>query len=399
MAIYHLHAKMYSRGKGQSAVVHSAYINGQKLKDEETGLTADYSKKRGVVFKEVMLPANAPIKFADNMILWNEVHKIEKQANAQLAREIEVALPRELSRETQIEVVREFIKKNFIKEGMCADWALHDKGDGNPHAHIMLTTRGFNTDGTWAQKEKKVYKLDESGNRIPLLEPDGKQKVRIRKGKGEEKLWERETVVANSWNDKKNIFKWRSEWALQCNQELGALNLLIDERSFANQQNVLVPTIHEGHVARAMEQKGEQSERCEYNRSVKAHNSLFNRLVKMLQEKKRELNILQESEEYVLDYLTDHPWKAYFLVSKRPDLADSKDTMLKIVSINGAAYAAASERLQNDLDVAMTAYQKDKDVERYFPSSLKAQIDVLIKSAKVTAKDINKALHKDEDVR
>lgn len=115
-----------------------------------------------------MLPANAPPEFADRSFLWNSVEKIEKSKNSQLAREIEIAIPHELTRQQQISLVREYVKENFVDNGMCADIAIHDKKDGNPHAHIMLTVRPLNEDGTWGAKSKKEYILDKDGEKIKL---------------------------------------------------------------------------------------------------------------------------------------------------------------------------------------------------------------------------------------
>ena len=156
MAIYHCSIKIISRGKGRSAVACAAYRSGTKLTDLATGKVFDYSNKPGVIFSEVLLPENAPAVFAaDRNILWDAVESKETRSDAQLAREVEVALPCEFTRQEQIDTVREYIMKNFVREGMCADWVLHDKGDGNPHAHIMLTTRAFTRNGKWADKQKK----------------------------------------------------------------------------------------------------------------------------------------------------------------------------------------------------------------------------------------------------
>ena len=124
-------------------------------------------EKNGVVHNEVMLPNHAPKEYQNREVLWNEVQKVEKQSNARLAREIEVGLPKEMSREQQVQCVRDYVQNNFVKEGMCADVALHDKGDGNPHAHIMLTTRGIKENGKWDSKERRVLKLDEKRRKNP----------------------------------------------------------------------------------------------------------------------------------------------------------------------------------------------------------------------------------------
>ena len=149
MAIYHLSIKVIGRSKGRSAVVTAAYRSGEKLLDHETGIVHDYTRKGGVILSEILLPEYAPSTYSDRETLWNAVHEKEKSKDAQLTREIEVALPVELDRNEQIECVRDYIRENFVNVGMCADWALHDKGDGNPHAHILLTMREFKPDGTW----------------------------------------------------------------------------------------------------------------------------------------------------------------------------------------------------------------------------------------------------------
>lgn len=273
VAIYHCSIKIISRGKGRSAVACAAYRSGTKLTDLATGKMFDYSNKPGVVFSEVLLPENAPAVFAvDRNILWDAVERKEIRSDARLAREVEVALPREFTRQEQIDTVREYIMKNFVREGMCADWALHDKGDGNPHAHIMLTTRAFTRNGKWAEKSRTIYKFDPNGQKIPLIDPEtGEQKVRVRKGKGVEKLWQTEKVPANDWNDRSKAEEWRAAWATECNWRLDRQHQ-IDHRSYARQAVEQEPTIHEGYAARKMEREGQVSDRCEINREIRELN-------------------------------------------------------------------------------------------------------------------------------
>ncbi len=271
MAIYHCSIKIIGRSSGRSAVACSAYRSGSKLYDEELQKQNDYTNKKGVVYSEVMLPENAPSDYADREHLWNSVQQIEKAKNAQLAREIEVGLPRELNREQQIELTREYVKTNFVDKGMCADFAIHDTGDGNPHAHIMLTTRGIKENGQWDVKEKKDYARDENGERIPVIDPKtGEQKL----GRRNEKMWQRVTVQANDWNSHDNAELWRANWAKSCNQYLSPENQ-IDHRSYARQGIEQEPTIHEGYQARQMEARGEVSDRCEHNRQVRERNKLL----------------------------------------------------------------------------------------------------------------------------
>ncbi len=166
MAIYHCSIKIISRGKGKSAVAAAAYRAGVKIINQYDGIEHDYTRKGGIVHTEILLPENAPAEYADRAILWNAVEKIEKAKNSQLAREIELALPVELTREQNISLVREYVNQHFVAAGMCADICIHDKKDGNPHAHVMLTMRPFNEDKTWGAKQKKDYIIDPHGNKI-----------------------------------------------------------------------------------------------------------------------------------------------------------------------------------------------------------------------------------------
>jgi hypothetical protein len=231
-----------------------------------------------------MLPEHAPAEFADRETLWNAVQNVETQKNAQMAREVEVALPNELPRDLQIKYLREFVQTNFVDKGMVADVCIHKAMDTpkrkkkkNDHAHIMLTTRGFKANGEWALKERKDYARDENGNKIPEIDPKtGLQKVRVRPGKGEEKLWKRVTVEVNDWNRKENAETWRQAWADTCNRALAEIQSpeRVDHRSYKKQGKDQIPTKHEGFAARQIEARGGTSELCEYNREVREANGL-----------------------------------------------------------------------------------------------------------------------------
>lgn len=275
--MYHCSIKIISRSSGRSAVASSAYRSGEKLEDKETGITHDYTNKGGVIYNEVMLPDHAPEEYKNRSTLWNEVEKIEKRSDAQLAREVEVALPKELTRQEQIEVVREYAKTNFVDKGMCADWALHDKGDGNPHAHIMLTTRPIKENGEWGEKQKSGYKLDEQGQKIPTIDANtGEQKI----GARNRKVWERETVPTTDWNDQSRAEEWRANWAKECNKHLSQ-DKQIDHRSYERQGKEQIPTIHEGYQARQMEKDGKVSDLCQTNRDIKEYNNLNQELSRL----------------------------------------------------------------------------------------------------------------------
>lgn len=256
MAIYHMSIKIGSRSKGQSAIAAAAYRAGEKLKDEETGLTSDYRRKGGVVFSEISLCKNAPAAYSDRATLWNAVHKIEKNSNSQLWREFEVALPRELSRETQIATIRDFVKK-LNASGMCVDWSLHNKGDGNPHAHIMATMRSITEDGKWAAKSRKVYDLDKDGKRILQ-----------KKDKSGRKQYKSHKEDYNDWNAAERVEEWRATWAACCNARLAQRDR-IDHRSYARQgKEYLIPTIHEGYVARKIAARHMPSDRVQRNEDI-----------------------------------------------------------------------------------------------------------------------------------
>jgi len=247
LAIYHLSIKIVSRGKGKSAVAAAAYQAGAVIRNEYDGLTHDYSKKTGVVHTEILLPDNAPREYTDRATFWNAVEKCERYKTAQLAREIEIALPAELSREQNISLAQRYVKENFVSAGMCADVCIHDTGAGNPHAHIMLTMRPIERDGLWGQKSRTV-----DGKKIPTVD----------------------------WNEQTKAEDWRKAWAAYCNTALRihGHDERIDHRSFERQGIDQVPTIHLGVAASQMERKGIRTERGDINREIEVANSLLRQL-------------------------------------------------------------------------------------------------------------------------
>ena len=261
IAIYHCNISIVSRGKGKSAVAAAAYRSGEKLTNEWDGMTHDYTRKGGVVHNEIMLPPHAPPSFSDRSTLWNSVELYEKAGNAQLAREIDAALPIELSREEQIRLVREYCSSQFVSRGMCVDFAIHDTDSGNPHCHIMLTMRPLDERGAWAAKSKKEYDLDENGERIRL--PSGRYKTH--------------KVDLTGWNDKDNTLLWRKAWADYTNDflERNGSPERIDHRSNAERGIDEIPTVHMGVAACQMEKKGIATEKGELNRNIQKANRLI----------------------------------------------------------------------------------------------------------------------------
>ena len=257
----HIPVSIIKRSEGRSAVAAAAYRSGTRLTNEWDGLTHDYTRKGGVVHAEIMLPAHAPSEFADRSTLWNSVEQIEKARDSQLAREIEAALPRELSREQQLALVRAYVKDNFVDKGMCADFAIHDKGTGNPHVHIMLTVRPLKENGAWGAKCRKAYDLDENGQRIP-------------DGKGG---WKNHREDTTDWNDKGNVEIWRAAWAAYTNRALEAAGhpALVDHRSYKRRGIDKIPSVHLGPAASQMEKRGICTDKGEVNRQIAADNKLL----------------------------------------------------------------------------------------------------------------------------
>ena len=302
MAIFHLSAKIISRGKGQSAIASAAYRSGDRLHDERYDETQDYTKKRFIEHSEIQLPKHAPKKYLDRETLWNSVEKAERAKNSQLAREIEVALPRELTPEQRVKLVHDYVQENFVDKGMIADWSIHnpqpDKDNpgkpANPHAHIMLTLRSLRSNGSWAPKKTSHYELDENGQKVPVIDSEtGKQKL----GAKNQKIWKRVITPTNDWNNPKNVEKWRSEWAKTCNKYL-APDHQIDHRSYRRQGKKQIPTIHEGYVARKMEREATgSSERVSFNRIAKYINNELKSLREQIRSIIREIRNLEKGRD------------------------------------------------------------------------------------------------------
>ena len=291
IAIYHWNIGIVSRGKGKSAVAAAAYRSGEKLTNEWDGLTHDYTKKGGVVHSEILLPAHAPPAFSDRSTLWNSVELSEKSNNAQLAREVEIALPVELSREEQTRLVREYCSSQFVSKGMIADFNLHDTGGGNPHAHILLTMRPLDEKGAWLPKSKKEYVLDENGEKIRL--PSGRYKTR--------------KVDLVDWNNRENAEVWRRAWADLANDFLAQNNRpeRIDHRSYERQGIEQIPTVHVGVSATQMEKKGIVTERGELNRNIKAANRILREIRRLVRGLKDWIAELKERKAALLEALTE----------------------------------------------------------------------------------------------
>ena len=309
MAIYHLEAKVISRGAGRSAVAASAYLSCSRLYNDYDGIQHDYTKKQGLVWQEVFLPEYAPQEWQDREKLWNAVEEVETAKDSRLAREFVVALPIELSREQQIELLQDFIREQFVSDGMCADAAIHDTDGHNPHAHILLTVRPLDERGKWQYKTEKEYLCMRNGEERGFTAAEfksaqndgwekqypykvGKKKVYMTPSAAEAQeliradkhpkstRYGRQNPISERWNSEEQLVSWRVAWADVTNRYLESAGReeRIDHRSNAARGLDEIPTIHEGVTVQALERKGIVSDRCEMNRQIRADNALLREL-------------------------------------------------------------------------------------------------------------------------
>ena len=311
MAIYHLEAKVVSRGTGRSAVAASAYLSCTNILNDYDGVRHDFTRKKGLVWREVFLPEYAPPEWKDRGVLWNAVEENEKTKDSRLAREFVPALPIELTPAQWQELLSDFIQNSFVAEGMCADVAIHDPNPPghNPHAHIMLTVRPLDEQGNWQYKTEKEYLCVKDGEErgftaaeFKIAQKDGwekqypykvgRKKVYMPPSEAEKQGLERaskhpkstkfgrQNPISERWNSEEQLVVWRKAWADVTNRYLERYGheARIDHRSHADRGLTEQPTIHEGVVARALEAKGIISDRCELNRQIKADNALLREL-------------------------------------------------------------------------------------------------------------------------
>ena len=338
MAIYHMEAKVVSRGSGRSAVAASAYMSCSRMYNDYDGIQHDYTRKHGLIYQEVMLPPMAPPDWKDREQLWNAVEAAEKTKDSRLAREFVVALPIELDTDSNISLLRDFIQKNFVDLGMCADFAIHDTDGHNPHAHILLTVRPLNENGTWQYKTEKEYLCIKDGKEKGFTAAEfkeaqkegwekqyryqaGKKKIYLTPSAALEKGYERvdkhpkstrygrQNPISERWNSEEQICLWREKWAEAVNKMLAQnqIHASIDHRSFADQGITEQPTIHEGYIAQNMEKKGMISDRCEINRQIRADNKMLRELkaqvAKLAQAVERSIPVIAETMEAIRNHM------------------------------------------------------------------------------------------------
>ena len=378
MAIYHLEAKVVSRGTGRSAVAASAYLSCSNILNDYDGVRHDYTRKKGLVWQEIFLPEYAPAEWQDRGVLWNAVEEIEKTKDSRLAREFVPALPVELSKEQWQQLLSDFIKEQFVADGMCADVAIHDPypPGHNPHAHIMLTVRPLDENGKWQYKTEKEYLCIKDGEErgftaaeFKVAQADGWEKQYQYKG-GKKKVYMtpsaaevqgyervnkypkstkygRQNPISERWNSEEQLVEWRKAWADVTNRYLEQYghDARIDHRSHAERGLDEQPTVHEGVIARALERNGIVSDRCELNRQIKADNALLRELraavKKLTQAVKNSLPAIAEAMEKLRGNMIIFKYQLLHIGSGKQAISKS----LKMYREDMAQYTALAEKI------------------------------------------------------
>lgn len=305
MPVPHLEIRIVQRSKGSSAVAGAAYQAGEKLFSEYDQKSKDHRRKQPeVLYTEIMLPANAPPGYADRETLWNAVEEAEKQWNSQLARRFILALPREVPIEMYPQMMQEYCREHFVSKGMCCDYAIHDPDPPghNPHCHIMLTLRAIDENGKWLPKSRKVYDLDENGERIKL--PSGR--------------WKSHKEDTVDWNEQYHAEEWRHGWELVQNKylELAGSPERVDMRSYERQGLDILPTVHMGAAVSALERKGIETNIGNLNRDIKAANRMMNAIRSTIRNLRNWISdIMEATKEAVADMEAEKKTASSDLVS------------------------------------------------------------------------------------
>ncbi|MFB5292263.1 MobQ family relaxase [Enterococcus faecalis] len=281
MAIYHFSMQVASRDNGKrSLIAMAAYRSGERLYSELYEKENFYGHRLVKPDAFILKPDYVPPEFGDRETLWNKMELAETSPNAQLCREVNIALPVELSNEDQKELVTNYIQKMFVSKGMIADVAIHRDDSNNPHAHIMLTMRKVDEKGQILNKQK----------RIPVLDEHGKQ---VYNEKGHRKTV---SIKTTDWDKKELLLEARKEWANMTNKLLRerGINEQITEKSHKELGKKELPTIHEGVLSRKLEERGIVTNQVQHNRLVQEHNQSIHKLNEL--KEKKELLVEREQQ-------------------------------------------------------------------------------------------------------
>ena len=406
MAIFQFHMQIIGRSEGRSVVAAAAYRSASKIENKYTGIIEDYTQKNWVEYSEIMLPEHAPESFHDRAILWNSVETVERDRDARLAREIEVALPKELSMIENIELIQSFVKDTFVSDGMIADVSIHnppvtDKSghpvdsDGNPvkeqanmifcnpHAHILLTVRPIGQDGKWLPKTQKEY-LCKKGNIEKAFTSEEFKKAKIEGWQkqyqywlGKKKVWLTATAAyeknlirvsknprstpygrrdaqIEKWNSQKSLLEYRLSWEEHVNHALekAGSSERVDSRSYKDQGVDTVSSIHLGPHASRLDEA--VSDKQQINKCIESLNqenvSIRKTLDNLENEIKNKRLVLYEKLSEKLDKLRADIISTEYSLAL---LTEHKTTLIKDI-----------ERLDHSVNRILTAQkvilEKDK---------------------------------------
>lgn len=358
MANPHFEIKITKRSKRQSAVAGAAYQSGENLFSEYDQKHKDYRKKEGVVYTEIMLPSHAPPEYADREQLWNAVEAVENQWNSQLARRFVLALPREVPEELYPQMVQDYCNQFFVSKGMIVDFAIHDpKPPGhNPHCHVMLTMRAMDEHGKWLPKARKVYDLDENGERIRL--PSGN--------------WKSHKEDTVDWNEQYHGQEWRTGWETVQNRYLEMVNspVRVDLRSYEKQGLDIIPAVHMGAAVTQMERRGIQTNIGNLNRDITAANRLMQSIRQMVRHLKGWIADLKEKKAALLEALQE---------AKEPTLPEllGKYLDLRREERTGWTSKGQLKGTVNDFNKVMDAIRYLREKELSTVESLDAYLDTV----------------------
>ncbi|MBB6449740.1 hypothetical protein HNR44_001718 [Geomicrobium halophilum] len=349
MSHYMFRAQVINK-KSQSAVASAAYRSGQHLYSERDGLTKNYARD-GEVESFILSPEHAPVWAEDRKKLWNEVEKVEKQANAQLAREIVFALPKEISNQEQRQLTENFCKENFSNEGMVADINIHRDKEHNPHAHVMLTVRPFNEDGTWGAK-------------------------RIRNDK------QKESEHTTDWHKKETLNKWRENLAERINEkyhDLG-INEKVSHESYRKQGLDKEPNIRlsrsdyqwEKRTKEIAKQHGKEYEPVTYYGKLNQELQSINKELESLQEQENAISLEEKSKEKG---------------QQTSSLTDTEKAAMKTIAKRAKSYVDYSIALNIMSDLEKGSWKKKIDQTKV---QIESQKNVISKAKKVYDKQPSK---------
>ena len=343
---------------GHSAVEQASYISREKMYCEYDGQTYYPKYSEDLVHCEILLPENAPEEYKDPYVLWNSVELVEKAKDAQLARTFRIELPNEWSYDLAKEVVKDYCERNFVSKGMCVQYAIHDsenkQGQRNLHCHIMLTLRSLDEQGNWMPKQRKVYQRDENGERIPDIDKKtGQQKV----DKQNRKQWKCSTIQTNDWNSRENAKIWRKDLAdtiNAVNAKIGMTDKFWEYRSFKEQGLDIIPQIHLGEKASAMERAGIRTIRGDINREIIAKNAVINAARVAYERAKEEL-----TEVMAIPVTVAKAFKSEIIDVIRK-MAERNNNRLTLPIMKGKFIGAVSDRASLQDKAKMEAYVQSK---------------------------------------